>query len=151
MEFFLGSFKSLHSCLRHVWQNKLTMVFSLNVLQHYATSSVNRVCHLFRSAMIMPWAVCPSSVFKIWSKLQNLEWNANSAAEFTAIWVDRMFEDSWSALAMATGFTTIWVDRRFEDPCNALAMAAGFTTIWGDRRFDDSCDALAMAAEFTTI
>ena len=28
------------------------MVFSLSVLQHYAMSSVNRVCHLFRSATI---------------------------------------------------------------------------------------------------
>ena len=99
---FLGNFRSLHSCLRHGWQNKLssTMVFSLSVLQHYAISYVNRVCHQFRSVMIMPWAVCPSSVFKNWFKLPNSEWNADGAA--------------W--------FTTIWVDRSFEDPCNALAM-----------------------------
>ena len=72
-EFFLGSFKSLLSFLRHGWQNKLssTMVFSLSVLQHYAMRSVNRVHHLFRSAMITPWAVCPSSVFKNWSTLPN--------------------------------------------------------------------------------
>ena len=53
------------------------MVFSLSVLQHYAMSSVNRVCHLFRSAMIMPWTVCPSSVFKNWSKLPNSKWNTD--------------------------------------------------------------------------
>ena len=127
------------------------MVFSLGVLQHYAMSSVNGVCHLFRSAMIMLWAVCPSSVFKNWSKLPNSDWNADGAAGFTTIWVNRMFEDSCSALAMGAGFTTIWVNRRFEKPCNGLAMAAGFTAIWGDRRFEDSCDALAMAAGFTTI
>ena len=109
-EFFVGNFKSLHSCLSHGWQKKLssTLVFSLSVLPHYATSSVNRVCHQFRSAMIMPWAVCPSRVFKNWSKLPNSKWNADGAA----------------------GFTTIWVDRRFGDPSNPLTMAAGLTTIW---------------------
>ena len=76
-EFFLGNFKSLCSCFRHGWQNKSTMVFSLSVLQHYAMSSVNRVCHLFRSAIIMPLAVCPSSVFKNWSKLPNSKWNTD--------------------------------------------------------------------------
>ena len=124
-EFFLGNFKSFHFFSRHGWQNKLTMVFSLSVLQHYTISNVNRVCHLFRSAMIMQWVVCPSSVFKNWSKLPNSEWNADGAAGFTTIWVDRMFEDSCSALAMAAGFTAIWMDRRFEDPCNALAICAG--------------------------
>ena len=47
-EFFLGNLKSLHFCSRHGWQNNLssTMVFSLNVLQHYAVSSVNRTLSL---------------------------------------------------------------------------------------------------------
>ena len=121
---FLGNFRSLHSCLRHGWQNKLssTMVFSLSVLQHYAMSCMNKVCHLFRSAMIMPWAVCPSSVFKNWSKLPNSEWNTDGAAGFTTIWVDRRFEDSSNVLVGSGQVLRTCTGRKTFPPSTSLQV-----------------------------